>query len=110
MSAHGRNRIFPPAPSQRITSQLPEGRPPERRARPSVRDSGRRVQVADVRVIQRRDRLRLALTVEARITHAIHLAHPPAPSQGEHFIGAEARARLEGHDAAAHYAAPSGGS
>jgi hypothetical protein len=35
--------------------------------------------------------------IEARVTRAIHLAHPPGTHGGEDFIGAEADARCEGH-------------
>ena len=68
------------------------------------------VQAADVRVIERRDRLGLALepcaelrvtrqlrrehlhgdlAVEARIAGLIHLAHASGPDQGEDLVGAE---------------------
>jgi hypothetical protein len=43
-------------------------------------------------------------TVQACVASAIHLTTAPRAEQGEHFIGAEARSCLQGHNAAAHYA------
>jgi hypothetical protein len=38
-----------------------------------------------------------------RVSRARHTS-PPRAQQREHFIGAKARTRVQGHDAAAHYA------
>ena len=71
----------------------------------------------DVRMIQRRERLRFALepreplgiarervgqdldrdvAIELRIAGAIHLAHAPGAKGGQDFVGAEAGAGSEG--------------
>ena len=76
------------------------------------------VQAADVRVVQRGDRLGLASeagpelgitgqlrrknlhgyqAVEARIAGAIHLAHPSGADDGENLVGAQTGTRLQGH-------------
>ena len=76
------------------------------------------VQAADVRVIQRRDRLGLVResgaelrvirqlrrehlygdhAVEAGVAGPIHLAHASGPDEGQDLVGAKPRAGLQGH-------------
>ena len=43
-------------------------------------------------------------TLQPAVASAIHLAHASCAKGAEHFIGAKARTRREGHVAAAHYA------
>ena len=71
------------------------------------------VHLADVRVVERGDRVRLALealevlgghlfdgddAVEARVAGSIDFAHAAGADDGFDFVGAEARSRGEGHD------------
>jgi hypothetical protein len=49
-------------------------------------------------------------TIQTCVAGTIHLAHAPRAQQREHFIGAKARTRVQGHDAAALMRVPSGGS
>ena len=45
-------------------------------------------------------------TAQARVAGPIHLAHAPRADEGEDFVRAKARTRLQGHVAAAHYDVP----
>jgi hypothetical protein len=98
--------------SQRLTLQQLEHQIVDVMLAPDV------VQAADVGVAERGDSLGLAgepcselrvlrqlrrehlngyRAIQARVAGPIHLAHPPSPDEGQDFVRAKARTRLQGH-------------